>query len=146
MRRLCLILVSFGFLGCAITQHVDPIAAAPTPEVCIIENPDVREGFLSEYKATLHTRGYEVRVLPRDASLDACTVTSTYVARWSWDVTIYMAYAEIKVFVNGELAGQALYDSRRGSANLDKFIDAEPKIRELVSELFPARSEPLPAA
>jgi hypothetical protein len=141
-----LVLASFGFLACTITQEVEPLARTPTPEVCIIEDPDVREGFLAEYTATLRARGYDVRVLPSGASLDACTVTSTYTARWSWDITIYMSYAQIKVFVDGQLAGQALYDARRGSANTDKFIDAEPKIRELVSELFPARSEPPPAA
>ena len=85
-------------------------------------------------------------MLPTGTALEACTVTFTYIARWSWDITIYMSYARIKVFINGQLAGQALYDSRRGGGNMDKFIDAEPKIRKLVSELFPARSNVPPAA
>ena len=78
--------------------------------------------------------------MPGGTPADACTLSSTYIARWSWDVTIYLAYASIEVYRDGDLAGRALYDSRGGRVNPGKFIDAEPKIRELVSELFPERA------
>jgi len=47
-----------------------------------------------------------------------------------------MVYAEIKVFYQGKLDGEAIYDARMGGANMNKFIDAEPKIRELVEQLI----------
>ncbi len=47
-----------------------------------------------------------------------------------------MTYADIQVFVNGKQHGQAVYDSRRGSARMDKFISADKKVRELVDELI----------
>jgi hypothetical protein len=126
--------------GCTIKQHVKAIESPANDEVCIVENPKVREGFLVEYQRTLKELGYEPRLLEPDSSTNACGVTSTYVARWSWDVTIYLSYAEIRVFAGGAPAGEAIYDSTRGGFRLiDKFIDAEPKIRELVTELFPAR-------
>ena len=79
-----------------------------------------------------------------EASIPAeCEWTATYLAKWSWDITIYMAYAEIKIFHNGNLDGEAVYDSTGGSGNMNKFIDAEPKIRELVNELMQMKSASL---
>lgn len=74
---------------------------------------------------------------------ESCEWTSTYVARWSWDLALYMSYAEIKVFHKGSLDGEAKYDSTKGSANMGKFIDAEPKIRELVNQLMQVESASL---
>jgi hypothetical protein len=116
---------------------MQPIEALPTSEVCIVEDPRVRAGFLREFRRSLESLGYAVRLLPPSARHDACIVTTTYVARWSWDLTIYMSYAEIVVYLDGDHAGHAAYDSRSGSFNVLKFIDAEPKIREVVAELFP---------
>jgi hypothetical protein len=48
-----------------------------------------------------------------------------------------MSYADIRVFMNGRETGSAVYDARSGGGRLDKFIDAEGKIAELVEELFP---------
>ena len=45
--------------------------------------------------------------------------------------------ADIKVYNNGELSGQATYDSTKGGANMAKFIKGEAKIAELVDQLFP---------
>jgi hypothetical protein len=45
--------------------------------------------------------------------------------------------AVIKVYELGDLKGEAIYDSRGGGFRLDKWKDAEGKIRELVDELFP---------
>lgn len=66
-----------------------------------------------------------------------CSLTSTYIARWRWDLALYMAYAKIDVYRDGRPVGQALYDALMGGGRLDKFIDAEQKIRELVDSLFP---------
>jgi hypothetical protein len=78
-------------------------------------------------------------MLPPTAQADDCPVTMTYVGRWSWDLTIYLSYARLQVFDNGSAAGDAVYDSTGGGGNMNKFIDAETKIRELVTQLLPAR-------
>ena len=115
--------------------------------VCIIEDPAVRETFLPEYQKALTEIGFTSEVLPAGTPLSQCEVTSTYLARWSWDLTIYMSYCELKVFRNGELAGEATYDARKGSGNLGKFIDSEPKIRELVRSLYLGEgAKPTPAS
>ncbi|HWT54918.1 MAG TPA: Sbal_3080 family lipoprotein [Rhodocyclaceae bacterium] len=123
--------------ACSIRQTVKPVAYTGENQVCVIENPSVRPGFIEAYKRTLIDKGYVVRQLPANASLIECPTTSTYLALWRWDLALYMAYADIKVYGNAKLVGEAIYDSQRGSGNLGKFIDADKKIAELVNQLFP---------
>lgn len=137
--RTLTVLLAVSSAGCTIIQEVEPVSVQPQTvgEVCVVENPDVREGFLATYRQALHNKGFSTRLLDPGTPVDVCPVTSTYVARWSWDLTIYMAYARIRVFDGGAGAGEALYDATGGGGRMDKFIDAEPKILELVNELFP---------
>jgi len=123
--------------GCAIQQTVNPVTDIQSKEVCIIENPPVRPGFLATYRNTLQEQGFQVKLLPVGSNYDKCPVVSTYTGKWSWDLGLYLAYAEIKVYKHGVLTGNALYDSTKGSANFSKFIKGEEKIRELVIKLFP---------
>ncbi len=48
------------------------------------------------------------------------------------------AKAQVQFDCHGQAVGKALYDATGGGGRMDKFIDAEPKIRELVNELFPS--------
>ena len=52
-----------------------------------------------------------------------------------------MAYAELNIYEEGQLAGNAIYDSRSGSANMNKFIDADKKIIELVDDMFSEKKD-----
>ena len=123
--------------GCSIRQSVRPVELTGQPmEVCILRNEDVRHGFLDAYTDALKAKSIQVRTLGESASLNECTTTSTYTARWTWDLALYMKYAEIKVYRNAALVGDAVYDATWGGGRLDKFINAEKKIRELVDELF----------
>lgn len=127
--------------ACSIQQQVTPVdrQLLAEPEVCIIEDPAVRPGFLVEVHKVLRDLGYSTQMLSPEARLTDCPTVLTYTARWSWDMTIYMSYSKIVVYSNGAKAGEALYDATGGGGRLDKFIDAEPKTRELVEELFPPR-------
>ena len=122
--------------ACSITQTVEPADIPKGKELCILEDSSVREGFLAEFQSILASKGIAHRLIRDTKDVRACEWTATYLARWSWDWTIYMSYAEIKIYHNGALDGEAIYDSRSGGGNLGKFIDAEPKIRELVNELL----------
>jgi hypothetical protein len=82
-----------------------------------------------------------VRLLPPSSPLTECPITSTYTANWRWDLALYMAFADIKVYNNGQQAGQATYDSLHGGANMGKFIKGEAKITELINELFPGGAQ-----
>lgn len=137
LSRIALATIAFGLAGCAIQQTVRPVSAIADRQICVIENPVVRSGFVEAYKRSLTTRGYDVRQLPANAPVNSCATTSTYTANWRWDLAMYMAYAEMRVFSDGKLVGEAKYDSLRGGANMNKFIDADKKINELVEQLFP---------
>jgi len=126
--------------GCAINQQVERAELSKDARVCIVENKDVRHGFLDELERVLQDKGIDYIVTDRSYANQNCEWSATYVARWSWDLALYMAYAEIRVYKNGVLDGSAVYDSTGGSANLSKFIDAEEKIRELVEELMQRES------
>lgn len=141
MLRKLSIIASFGFISaCSITQNIEPAEITSGDELCIIENPDVREGFLREYTSALSSKGIPYIVVSEASVPESCEWTSTYIARWTWDLSLYMSYAEIKVFHKGSLDGEAKYDSTNGGANMSKFIDAEPKIRELVEQLIQINS------
>lgn len=125
--------------GCAIRQNVraieQPLAQS---EICIIEAQGVRAGFLQSLKRNLQDKGYTVRQLPTSAPVTECPITATYTANWRWDLAMYMAYAEIRVFGGGKQIGEAKYDAMGGSGSLAKFIEADKKIAELVNQLFPS--------
>jgi hypothetical protein len=124
-------------VGCAITQAVKPIPQLDEPEICIIQAPAVRPGFLDTYRRTLAAKGYRVRQLPPESTVKDCPVVSTYMGLWSWDLALYVSFAEIVVYKSGEEIGRATYDARQGGANMGKFVKGEEKIGELVNALFP---------
>lgn len=134
-----LLMLSIGLIasGCTISQKVDPVAKLSDAEICIIENPDVRESFLAVYQRALEAKNYKIRVLPQTATPRSCPQASTYTANWRWDLLMYLAFIDINVFADGKSVGRAIYDSLGGGGNMSKFINAEKKINELVDQLFP---------
>ena len=121
--------------GCSIKQQIEPAEVPSEAQVCIVENTDVREGFLKELTKVLDEKQVNYKVTDLEMARE-CEWKVTYSARWSWDLALYMSYAEISVYRFGVLDGQAIYDATMGGGRPDKFIDSEPKIRELVEELM----------
>lgn len=120
--------------ACSSIQNVDPTPSYAGETLCIVENTDVRESFLVAYRKAVETKGLPVKMLPAGASLDSCALVSTYSANWSWDLLMYMRYAQISIYREGRLSGQATYDAH--TAVFSKFINAQQKINELVGQLF----------
>lgn len=138
MKKLAaLALVALSVSGCAIHQTVKPVESFTGKQICLIENSSVRAGFVESYKRALESKGYIVRRLPSSAAITECSAASTYNALWRWDLALYMAYADIRVYRDGKLVGEAKYDSQSGGMNTGKWIDADKKIVELVHQLFP---------
>ena len=136
-KSLVAAMIVLSMAGCAIHQNVKPVERFEGKQICVIENPAVKFDFLPTLKKALEGRGYTVQVLPQTAALRECMVTATYTANWRWDMAMYLAYAEIKVYKDGQFAGEAIYNSLKGGANMSKFINGEAKIGELVNQLFP---------
>lgn len=140
MRNVFIFFVLVFVQGCTITQVVEPAEMSKGKVLCVIENPAVRAGFLQEFRNVLSLKGIQYKVVHEHSAISDCEWTATYVGKWSWDLALYMSYAEINVYHNGVLDGKAFYDSRSGGGNMSKFIDAEEKIQELVEELMQMRS------
>lgn len=126
--------------GCSIKQTVDParISPAVAPEICMIPAAGVRQSLSDAYGSALQAKGFRLRNLPTGTSPSRCPLSTTYTGTWKWDLALYMRHAEFVVYEDGRRIGTALYDARSGSGRLDKFIDAEAKVNELVGQLFPS--------
>jgi hypothetical protein len=138
--RLSAAVAAVAVTGCAITQEVSPVKLGqPAQELCLVRNSEVvQDGFHDVYVRVLERKGFRVRSLPDKASVDSCALLATYEAIYRWDLAIYLARADLRVFVEGKEAGRAVYDSLSGGANMNKFIRTEPKLAELVDQLFTA--------
>lgn len=139
LNRVGILVAALVISGCSIKQTVDAPDLNPqlAPEICLIPAKGVRQGFTDVYTANLESKGFTVHMLRAGASPSRCPLSTTYIGTWNWDAALYMEFADIRVYENGRKVGQAIYDSRSGSGRLDKFIDAENKINELVDQLFP---------
>jgi hypothetical protein len=131
--------VALAVAACGSTQQrVVPVGKIEAKRICVVGNPNARQTFLTTYQQALESKGFTVAMIG-DRSAPDCPLVSTYNARWSWSgVTMSMTYADIQVWQDGQPVGRASYDamSRR---SLDKIINAESKIVELVDQLFPNR-------
>lgn len=125
--------------GCAITQEITPSGLDQRDqELCLVRNNDVvQDGFHEVYERVLRKKGLKVRWLPEKSPVTSCQLVGTYEAIYRWDLAIYLARADLRIYADGKEAARALYDSLSGGANLSKFIKTEPKLTELVDQLFP---------
>lgn len=125
--------------GCAITQDVTPSALDQrAQELCLVRNSEVvQDGFHDAYARVLEKKGFKVRTMPDKSPTTSCPLVATYEAIYRWDMAIYLARADLRMWADGKEAGRAVYDSLSGGANLNKFVRTEPKLTELVDQLFP---------
>ncbi len=136
--------------SCSIKQEVTRLDTRPT-NVCIVEHDAVRDGVLTAISEGLQRNGMAARqikgqystkhnaLLPTWAPADAagCDALVFYTARWSWDLTTYMSFANIWMSNpdGTQKLAQATYDATGGGGRLDKFINAREKILELVDQM-----------
>lgn len=138
LRSLAAVL-AVALSGCAITQDVKPFGLDQgAHDLCLVRNSEVvQDGFHDVYVRVLEKKGFKVRSLPDKAAVTSCPLVGTYEAIYRWDMAIYLARADLRIFADGKEVGRAVYDSLSGGANMAKFIRTEPKLTELVEQLFP---------
>jgi hypothetical protein len=125
--------------ACAIHQIIEPVEGEALREVCVVENKAVREEFLTALTQAIEKHGILTRVV-EESEADSCEYRVTYTANWSWDFTIYMRYADIRVWKGDKRIGESEYDSTSGGLSAKKWVNAEEKIHELVDGLFAPQS------
>lgn len=136
--RLAAIVSVVVLAGCAgAVQQVNPVSKIELKQMCVVQNPRVSQaGFLSAMEDALRQKGFEVRVVPQGSGPGTCPLVAEYTANWQWDLALYLAYAEIKVYQDQKQVGSAMYNARH-VIGTSKFIKGEEKVRELVGQLFP---------
>lgn len=80
-----------GLYNCSIKQTVTPAEFAPAPEICLIPAEGLREGFNTTYTNLLKTKGFQIRQLASNSLPSACSLSTTYVGTWNWDLLLYMS-------------------------------------------------------
>jgi hypothetical protein len=112
-------IAALAISGCAITQQVEPVKLAETQNqnLCVVRNSEVvQDGFHDVYLKVLERKGFRVDSLPDKADVQSCRLLTTYEAIYRWDLAIYLARADLRVFSEGKEAGRAVYDSLSGSS------------------------------
>jgi len=125
-------------VGCASAQQqINPVSKLSVKQMCIVQNPAVSQaGFVDALQLAMRHKGFDVQMVSPGSGRAACPQVVEYTANYRWDLALYLAYAEIKVYENQKEVGLARYDAMR-VAGPSKFIKGEEKVRELVGQLFP---------
>ena len=135
MRKSLILCITAFITACAHYQAIIPVPVTTSRDICIIENLKVDVVILQLFRSILEEKGYIVQVLPQSSVISDCPTTTTYQAHLWWDVAVYISSAEINVYKDGKLIGSAVY--RVNPTLLSKYNNAETKLGELVSKLFP---------
>jgi hypothetical protein len=130
------IAVALALGGCAINQTVKPVAATGITDLCIKNNPAVQmDGFLKELREQIQAKG--IRTTTYDGERPAsCKHSLDYTANWRWDLAMYLVFAQVNVYENGLLVGQATYDAHSGGFRMDKWGPTADKLRVLLDQLL----------
>lgn len=118
-------------------RTVDPIPTKIS-DICIKRNPKVfMDAFLPELQTQIESFGIKTRVFD-DKAPDNCSFQLRYTANWTWDLAMYLTYAEIAVYENmhKQRIGRGIYDARDGSGNLSKFGSTANKLKTITDPLF----------
>ena len=76
----------------------------------------VQDGFHDVYVRVLEEKGFKVHTLPDRAPITSCPLLATYEASYRWDLAIYRARADLRLYAEGREAGPVVYDSLSGGA------------------------------
>jgi hypothetical protein len=122
--------------GCTITTHVEPVPERVIPSVCVQENGAVwSKEFLPTLREQLGRHGIETTVFQGERP-PGCRYHLEYEAQWKWDMAVYLAFTDIRLYEDGVLIGRGTYDARGGSGRLDKFGRGDEKLARLLDEVL----------
>jgi len=149
IKEIILCVVSLSLLsGCA-HQEISRFHTQPT-QVCIAKHDAVKGSFLQSLQEGFEANGTKIKIVQAEYikvkkgeyspivdsnDVSDCDAIAFYVANWNWDLGWYMIYADIWITDSQRKAkiAQATFNA---SSGLDKYIDADAKVLELVDELY----------
>jgi len=110
----------------------------PISNVCIIKNPKVLvNDFLSVVEKRFLEHDIEVDVYSENIS-QCCEYILKYTARRSWDISPYLAYAELELLKHNKIIGSAMYKHIGGSMSLalNKWASTSSKMTPVINDLL----------
>jgi hypothetical protein len=140
-----LTILALAVTGCSIRTNVDPLTDRSVRSVCIKENENVwTQGFLPALRAEFEQHGIKTSVY-RDDRPAECRYHALYTANWSWDLALYLEFADVQIFDGDRSIARATYDASEGAANLlGKFGSTEAKLHDLMAKLLGPGTPPTP--
>ena len=150
VSAVCVAGLSLLLAGCTTRQHVSRLETPKPQQVCIVQHNAVKAGILEALQEGLTKHGMRYQVVPgiyeikhamwqprwNAEQVKSCDALIFYVANWSWDLAIYMRFANVWMTpIDGsKKLAQATYDAG-GNIGPGKFIVAREKILELVDQM-----------
>jgi hypothetical protein len=125
-------------LGGCTSVTVKPVSAENRIEhICIENNPRVQVGdFVAVMQEGFQKHGITSQVF-NDKPPAKCLFTSTYTARRTWDMAMYMADAQIDVLRDGRPIASANYHLKgKGGLSLNKWAGTRTKILPIIDALL----------
>ena len=130
--------------GCASDENVSYLLTAPSTEICLVDNPEVRAQVFLEIRRALIDKGLTVhRIEAGDlAAIRNCQQTVYYEATFgsSWTYSpLRHAKLELIEKARHNSSYTVEWDERTQKTTLfDRVEDASVEIRQLVDRLFPS--------
>ena len=135
-RRLA-VLTLLSATACTITRHIEPVPARTIAAVCIVENEKVfGKDFLAAVREGFERRGIATREDPKEVLPADCAYRLEYEARWKWDIALYLAYADLRLYEGQLQVGRATYNARDADYRLDKFGSGSGKVTKLMTGCY----------
>ncbi|MDQ7060233.1 MAG: Sbal_3080 family lipoprotein [Sulfurimonas sp.] len=126
------------FSGCS-TMLVEAVDKKHALEyVCIENNPKVIvDDFIPVVENIFHEHGIATDVYDKDGLPKSCKIKMTYTALQTWDITTFLAYAEIHLFKGMNKIGYAEYDMiGKGGLDLSKWSSVKTKMTPVIEKLL----------
>lgn len=139
---ICLVVLCAALGGCT-SVRVKPVSAENRIDhICIQENPRVQVGdFVSVMQEGFQKHGITSQLYKEDTPAK-CQYTSTYTARRTWDMAMYMTDAQIDVLRDDRQIASANYHLKgKGGFALNKWQGTRSKILPVIDQLL-AQFEP----
>jgi hypothetical protein len=124
--------LSMALAGCGVSLEVTRAVSIKDREICIVDNPGVQQNFRTAYERQIQKKGCQTKIVQ---DVNACPTVSTYDATYGMHWGVYLATANLRIFSDGKLAGEAFYE--RPVQQPAEAWQGRGKIKAMVVKLFP---------
>jgi hypothetical protein len=138
IRLASLCFLSLILTGCTSITVLPVDRALALKHVCIQDNPKVTlSGFVPMLQEGFSRHGISTEVISGITSPAQCEYVLTYTALRSWDLTVYLTEAELRLEKEGKMVASAVYHLKgKGGLSLVKWAGVKSKMDPVIDELL----------